>query len=113
MKMLEDTLEVVIETWDDPGDYPSGAGSGPLPSYDYVAEVVGTVVVELTNEEFADEGFSGVEYDLTGVTVSKWKILKDEFNAELLTHTFTLEVEAFDASGYDSNDYDYEPEEYE
>lgn len=26
-----------VETWEDPGDYPSGAGAGPLPSYPYFA----------------------------------------------------------------------------
>ena len=28
-------FEYRTETWDDPGDYPSRAGGGPLPSYDY------------------------------------------------------------------------------
>lgn len=33
---MHNTLTFDVERWDDPGDYPSGAGSGPLPSYDYV-----------------------------------------------------------------------------
>lgn len=28
---------VILERWDDPGDYPSGAGGGPLPSRHYLA----------------------------------------------------------------------------
>ena len=28
MRVVSETLEPYIETWDDPGDYPSGAGSG-------------------------------------------------------------------------------------
>lgn len=34
-RVLVDTLSFDIETWDDPGDYPNGVASGPLPSYDY------------------------------------------------------------------------------
>ena len=29
-------VDFYVETWDDPGDYPSNAGSGPLPSCQYV-----------------------------------------------------------------------------
>ena len=54
MQVIKDTLELLLETWDDPGDYPSGAGSGPLPSYNYIAGVEGVLVVELTAEELAD-----------------------------------------------------------
>ncbi len=39
--------ELAMETWDDPGDYPSGAGSSPMPSYDYL-------VVEAAGEYRAD-----------------------------------------------------------
>jgi hypothetical protein len=47
-KIDEGSLDVEIDTWDDPGDYPSGAGSGPLPSYTYVDEVSGTLFLERT-----------------------------------------------------------------
>ena len=29
-------FDVDIETWSDPGDYPSSVGRGPLPSFDYI-----------------------------------------------------------------------------
>lgn len=54
MKIISDTLEPVVETWDDPGDYPSAAGSGPLPSYDYLEGVDGEVRIELTEEELTE-----------------------------------------------------------
>ena len=64
MKTLSNTLALEIETWDDPGDYPSGAGAGPLPSYDYVAGVSGEIVVELSSadfEEMVEGGFLSKE----------------------------------------------------
>lgn len=72
MKYVRDTLEAVIARWDDPGDYPSGAGSAPLPSHDYVESVEGEVVVELEPADFL-RGFDGVEYDLPhGIKVREW-----------------------------------------
>jgi hypothetical protein len=59
MKTLN-TLALEIERWDDPGDYPSGAGAGPLPSYNYVGSVSGTIVVKLESSDFTemvDAGF--------------------------------------------------------
>jgi len=54
MKTLSNTLETLIEWWDDPGDYPSGAGAGPLPSYQYFAGMEGEVKVELEQKEVAE-----------------------------------------------------------
>ena len=54
MKTLSNTLELAIERWDDPGDYPSAAGAGPLPSYNYVAGVDGSIVLELESADFTD-----------------------------------------------------------
>jgi hypothetical protein len=51
MKVLENTLELVIERWTDPGDYPSNAGQGPLPSHDFVADITGHVLVQLEKYE--------------------------------------------------------------
>lgn len=48
---VKSTLKPVMDRWEDPGDYPSGAGSGPLPSYDYIAELSGDVRIELTEAE--------------------------------------------------------------
>lgn len=54
MKVLKNETSLVIETWDDPGDYPSGAGAGPLPSYDYVSGIDGAFVVSLTHAEMLE-----------------------------------------------------------
>jgi len=127
MKVLRNTLEVEIETWDDPGDYPSGAGSGPLPSYNYVACVSGEIELELEAEDEvsfkeirgdeANEGrsisvtdymidYEGIETDLPHHTrVTKWKVLK----AEGLRATF--EVEEFEAGEVERHPDDYEYEE--
>jgi len=47
MKVLENTLSVLVETWDDPGDYPNSLAAGPLPSYDYAAGLEGEVRLAL------------------------------------------------------------------
>jgi hypothetical protein len=44
MIVISSTLKEQWDTWDDPGDYPSNAGSGPLPSVEYVSEVTGEVI---------------------------------------------------------------------
>lgn len=51
MKIISDTLQPVFETWDDPGDYPSNAGGGPLPSYQYLDGVDGEIRLELNQDE--------------------------------------------------------------
>lgn len=69
MKILSDTLEPLIETWDDPGDYPSGAGGGPLPSEKYIATCEGEMVIELDIEDMLyavqQEVWDGCEIDTT------------------------------------------------
>ena len=67
MKVISSTLKPIIERWDDPGDYPSGAGAGPLASYDYVEYVDGSVVVELGPEDWK----SVVDYADLGMTTAK------------------------------------------
>jgi hypothetical protein len=64
MKIITDTIEPLVETWDDPGDYPSGAGSGPLASFQYLAGLEGELVIELTGAERTEM--------LGWDTVSKW-----------------------------------------
>ena len=54
MKTLSNTLALEIDTWDDPGDYPSGAGAGPLPSYNYVGSVSGAIVIKLESSDFTE-----------------------------------------------------------
>jgi hypothetical protein len=54
MKIISDTLSALVETWDDPGDYPNALAAGPLPSYDYLAGVEGELVVEADAKEMSD-----------------------------------------------------------
>ena len=50
-QVITNTLETLVERWDDPGDYPNNVASGPLPSYDYIGGMEGELVVELNEEE--------------------------------------------------------------
>jgi len=82
MRILENRFDIEVETWDDPGDYPNALAAGPLPSYQYVCEVPGRLIVQL---EFGDDdpGEEAVEIaqehaDLPdGVTVTKWDMQRD------------------------------------
>jgi hypothetical protein len=47
MQVISNTLKPIIETWDDPGDYPNGLAQGPLPSRKSLAGCEGAIVVEL------------------------------------------------------------------
>lgn len=107
MKTISSTLKSVVETWTDPGDYPSGAGGGPLPSRDYVESVDGVLVVELEAEDFTlmetatptrslvdnyiidDPPPSGLPW----VMVTKWHIENFELPR------ITLSVEGFESDG--------------
>lgn len=105
MKTISDTLEAVIERWDDPGGpYPCGAGSAPLPSYDYVAEIEGEVVVEIEASDFLT-GDTVIEYDLPhGIQVKAWKIEKVE-GAQ-----FTLSVADFSFDHVEKPEREWEPD---
>jgi hypothetical protein len=50
MKIISNDLYCGIERWDDPGDYPNGLASGPLPSHHY-CEYGGEFVFEAENDE--------------------------------------------------------------
>jgi len=54
MKITSNTLQLLVETWSDPGDYPNSVASHALPSYKYVAGIEGDVHAELTPEEEAE-----------------------------------------------------------
>ena len=78
MKVIQNTLEPVVERWDDPGDYPSNAGSGPLASYDYIAGCDGEIVLEFDPEDFleivSEETCGCVEVDTNPtITAVKWE----------------------------------------
>jgi hypothetical protein len=124
MQVISDNLKCNLERWDDPGDYPSGAGSGPLASYDYVCDVEGQMVVELEHRDFErylepdgtpiDEDdirtllseFPGdVPTDLPhGTRVTKWRVVG------VAGMRATLEVESFEAGEVERDypDYDYD-----
>lgn len=41
LRIKEEAFELGVTRWEDPGDYPSAAGSRALPSYDYVEDIYG------------------------------------------------------------------------
>lgn len=107
MKTIKNTLKIEIGRFDDPGDYPSGAGGYPLPSQDIVESIGGTLVVELESEDFASmetetptveqiQDFiidNPPDADLPGVTVGGWSV------DQVTLPNVTLSVEDFDADG--------------
>lgn len=106
MKIISNTLDPCIERWDDPGDYPNNCVSGPLPSYDYVAEIEGEVVVEIEPGDFLGEKLE-IDYDLPhGIKVKKWRIeqaLKADTGVRV-----SLSVEEFDADQVERPEPEYD-----
>lgn len=49
-RLLDSNVSAESGRWDDPGEYPSGAGSGPLPSYNYLESLDGKIVFEIIPE---------------------------------------------------------------
>ena len=82
MKVLKNSLEAVWDRWEDPGDYPSNAGAGPLPPGPWqLTGVDGSLVIELTPKEMIaclHQGFAeamGDEITLpNGVAMVAWHI---------------------------------------
>jgi hypothetical protein len=58
MKLIKSNFKPIFERWDDPGDYPSGAGAGPLPSHTYCVDIEGEAIIEIEEldwwREFGD-----------------------------------------------------------
>ena len=125
MKVIQNTLKPEIERWDDPGDYPSGAGGGPLPSHNFVAGIDGTLEVELDGAEFAelgnyadvgvtwfqmlemyfnDQDRVGTLHDVGGLTVKKWSIETHNGDRRATLSVEDFEMEAPD-DGPDESDY--------
>lgn len=100
-KLIDDTLESQWETWEDPGDYPSAAGSYPLPSCRYVAYVEGSAKFELGDKEW-DELANGCEDELVSfvndlveehnlvpagvLSISKWGYILSASGLEVFPH---------------------------
>ena len=57
MEMITNTLSLLVERWDDPGDYPNALAAGPLPSYEYIAGLEGELRLLLSEEELAEYSF--------------------------------------------------------
>ena len=94
MKILENTLKVKLGRWDDPGDYPSNAGSGPLPSHDYVEEIEGHVLLKIENVGDLSEFREGIAYLVDLPEDNLWL----SWNIELLPDwTVKLTVTDFDS----------------
>ena len=124
MKILSDTLEPLVEEWDDPGDYPNAVASGPLPSYKYLAGIEGELKLELTHEENNDlfETIEAESLDFwvrevldyrlpNGVASAQWHIISVEgkLGSNAVVTLGVLDVEAdpdYDPGDYDDYDYD-------
>lgn len=80
MKVIENTLKFEVETWDDPGVYPSNAGGRALPSYQYI-DGSGSLVVEFEGEEGMDD-LEDCVHDLVGsvVDVPRNASIRYDFN---------------------------------
>ena len=74
MQIISNTLEPVLATWEDPGDYPNSLAQSPLPSYQYVDSVEGEIVLELESSDFT-EGVFEIETDLPHeIRVTRWEV---------------------------------------
>lgn len=124
MRILKDTLKLSVESDDDPGDYPSNAGSGPQPSRKY-AIMEGEVVIELSaadvivfRDSVRDESLDfwmnevvdhRLPREATSVT---WELDSEVMVGEVLTVTlFAADVEVHPDYGMD--DRDYEPDDFD
>ena len=81
MKVIKNTLDTVIERWDDPGDYPNGLAGGPLPSKNFVSGIEGSITVQLDEEEmgeavelYMEDRTDGIDHDLPDIRVRSWAI---------------------------------------
>lgn len=116
MRLERNTLAVEWDRWDDPGDYPSGAGSGPMRSFDYVADVTGEIVLILEPEDLAKfteapaDGVVNLDAKLiklpAPVTAVSWKWSLDG-DRLTLTVDNEKEIEAGSRDDYDDPEPDY------
>ena len=96
MEVIENTLDTEIDTWTDSGDYPSGAGGYPLPSYQYVADIRGHLTVILTDAELAAWQGEPVQSRHLMETVAEYladrKVeLRDEYPASVTAVTWVVD----------------------
>ena len=89
MRLLKSTLKLHVETWTDPGDYPNGLASGPLPSKQFVEEISGRVLIQFEREDISNlEGDTSiaavsdyladnarqVPHEMPGLRVKSWDV---------------------------------------
>lgn len=104
MKILDNTMAVLVETWEDPGDYPSGAGAGPLPSYDYFAGIEGEAKLEMTEEELTEWREFGEDWmddylaefflgEFSDITVTEWHVKLEAGTRVLVVEVIEAEAD--------------------
>lgn len=85
MRTISNTLEPVMGTWTDPGDYPSGAGSCRLPGSEFIESFTGDIVVEMDPDDLLEmEGDTAaqqaeyveenMEHGIRGLEYPKWRV---------------------------------------
>ena len=116
MKEIQNDLSVLIGHWDDPGDYPSNAGGGPLPSYDYLEGMEGEAKFELTDEELTQFN-EAVEVGEQQEWITENVEYKDMLPVEIASATWkhsvegnilTLWAEEVEASDWEPAEPDYD-----
>jgi len=120
MKVISDTLYIEIGEWSDPGDYPNAVASGPLPSFDYIEEVTGEVVIEL--EEGDNPVPSGSYKSLEEINYDVFEYLSENEPSQVNIlswdvvcegNKLTITVGEFEPDGdYEPPEPDYDPCDY-
>ena len=117
MKILENEFRVEFDRWEDPGVYPSGAGGYPLPSYDYVCDVPGHILIEIepgdldpdvdAEEQYQEMAAENADIP-SGIRVTEWAWSYPD------TNKISLSVQNFDGGGYkkDHDEDRYEDDDY-
>ena len=108
MRLISRNFHAVEGHWDDPGDYPNGIASGPLPSYSFIESIDGECEVELSDAERQewianqdDPDYVAVSDPVDkatigipdGISVQRWETTLNE-------NTLTLSVLEFCDGGY-------------
>lgn len=62
----DSTLTLLIERWDDPGDYPNALASRPLPSRYYPSDIEGELIITQEHEGEAFPSPTEILDDLEG-----------------------------------------------
>jgi hypothetical protein len=77
IEVVSNTLKPHFERWDDPGDYPSAAGSGPLPSHTYIDDWEGELILRSDDPDVSWDALAAVaeEEDFAeGAIITEWGV---------------------------------------